>query len=317
MVDVNPDWSRSLDSFFGPGVSWPTKLALTLLALAGLWLVRRLLVGLVERNGVETERIYRWRKATAWTAGLLSFLCIGLIWFDQFRSLGTFLGLLSAGLAIALKDFISSLAAWLYIVIRAPFDAGDRVEIQGIRGDVIDIRLFKFSLIEIGNWVNADQSTGRVVHIPNSHVILHPLYNYSRGFHYIWHEIPILVTFESDWERAKEILLELVEEEAATFVEAARGTLERASRRYYLQFQHLTPIVYTRIADSGVLLTARHICPPRRRRGIESAIAERLLRRLADEPQIDLAYPTSRFYDHRREGKPGLVPSPTTPDAQG
>ena len=71
---------------------------------------------------------------------------------------------------------------------------------------LIDLRIFQFTLMEIGNWVDADQSTGRIVHVPNGSVFVTPLANYAKGFQYIWNEIPVLVTFESDWRRAKEIL---------------------------------------------------------------------------------------------------------------
>ena len=77
-------------------------------------------------------------------------------------------------------------------------------------GDVIDIRLFQFSINEIGNWVDADQSTGRIIHIPNGIVFTEPQANYTAGFQYIWNEIPVLVTFESDWKKAKQILTDIV-----------------------------------------------------------------------------------------------------------
>ncbi|MBZ0114074.1 MAG: mechanosensitive ion channel family protein [Thermoanaerobaculia bacterium] len=301
-------WLGALAGALNEGSGWPAKLALSFLAIVALWLLRRLLVGVVEIRDVEAQSRYRWRKMTAWMTGLASILVVSFIWMDQFRSLTTFLGLLSAGLAIALKDFVAGIAGWLYIVIRAPFTAGDRIEIAGVSGDVIDVRLFKFTLMEIGNWVDADQSTGRVVHVPNGFVISSTLFNYSRGFHYIWNEIPILVTFESNWKKARDLLLEIVEKETHGFTDEAASTLEKAAKRYYLYFTHLTPIVYTRIADSGVLLTIRHICPPRRRRGVGDALAQAILQRFAEHDDIDLAYPTTRYYDHTREGKPELRP---------
>ncbi|HAW79639.1 MAG TPA: mechanosensitive ion channel protein MscS, partial [Balneola sp.] len=68
-----------------------------------------------------------------------------------------YFGLLSAGLAIALKDPVTDLAAWMFIIWRKPFDVGDRIELGKSKGDVIDIRPFKFTILEIGNWVDADQ----------------------------------------------------------------------------------------------------------------------------------------------------------------
>ena len=125
-----------------------------------------------------------------------------------FGSVGTFLGLVSAGIAIALKDPLVNMVGWLFILIRQPFKVGDRIQIGSAAGDVIDIRLFQFSINEIGNWVDADQSTGRIIHIPNGIVFTEPQANYTAGFQYIWHEISVLITFESDWKKAKQILKE-------------------------------------------------------------------------------------------------------------
>ena len=96
---------------------------------------------------------------------------------EGLRSLGTFLGLLSAGLAIALKDVVASMAGWIFILWRRPFQLGDRIQIGDRAGDVVDLRLFQFTLLEIGNWVDADQSTGRSIHVPNGAVFTEPLFN--------------------------------------------------------------------------------------------------------------------------------------------
>ncbi|MFZ0483677.1 MAG: mechanosensitive ion channel domain-containing protein [Desulfobacterales bacterium] len=95
---------------------------------------------------------------------------------------------------------------WFFIMSRKPFKVGDRIEIDQITGDVIDIRIFQFSVVEVGNWIDADQSTGRIVQVPNSKVLREALANYQIGFEYIWHEIPVLITFESDWKKAKGLL---------------------------------------------------------------------------------------------------------------
>lgn len=286
---------------------------MTFVVIAAMLALRWLLVRVVERRNAEVSVRYRWRKATVYFASGLGLVLLGFVWFEKFQSLSTFLGLLSAGLAIALKDFVTAIAGWLFLLVRRPFDTGDRIEIKGYRGDVIDIRVFKFTLMEIGQWVEADQSTGRIVHLPNSLVITEGITNYTRGFPYVWNEIRVDVTFESDWRRAKEILTEIAERETGEFTASAQSDFDRVTSRYLLHFTHLTPIVYTRIAASGVALTVRHICPPRRRRGVEQAIAEAILDRFADEPRIDLAYPTTRIFRHQAEGKPALRPDSLFP----
>ena len=93
------------------------------------------------------------------------------------------------------------MAGWLFIVGKRPFTVGDRIEVDGSAGDVIDVSLFQFTMLEIGNWVDADQSTGRIIHVPNRFAFNKSLANFTQSFGFIWNEANVLITFESDWER--------------------------------------------------------------------------------------------------------------------
>lgn len=275
---------------------------LALLRWLVLWLVRR---------RVEDVRVrYHWRKITAYTAAILGLFLVGRVWLPQVGSLATFLGLLSAGVAVALKDPLVNLAAWLFILWRRPFAVGDRVQVGNFAGDVIDQRLFQFTLLEIGNWVAADQSTGRLVHVPNGQVFTAPLANYTRGFPYIWNELAVLVTFESNWQKAKTILLDVANHHGESMSREAQQRVLRASQQFMIFYSTLNPTVYTSVQDSGVLLTIRYICEARKRRGSAEAMWEDILQRFAEHDDIDFAYPTQRFYDNMREGKPGARATP-------
>jgi small-conductance mechanosensitive channel len=233
----------------------------------------------------------------------IGLLVVGRIWFVGIQSIATFLGLLTAGLAIALQDLVKSLAGWLFVMWRKPFVIGDRIQVGGHAGDVIDIRVFKFSLVEIGNWVDADQSTGRVIHLPNSLILSDVIANFTMGFQFIWNEIPVLVTFESNWEKAKSILMKTADRHAAHISKDAEKRIKEASKRYMIFFTALSPTVYTSVRDCGVLLTVRYLIAPRNRRGSEQAMWEDILKEFAGCGDIDFAYPTQRFYDNTREGK--------------
>lgn len=129
--------------------------------------------------------------------------------------------------------------------------------------------------------------------------------NYTQGFNFIWDEVAVTVTFESDWRKAKEILGRVAKEVSVVPSESAVAQLHEAGSRYRVQYQHLTPIVWTSVADIGVTLTMRYLCEPRRRRRTQEQVWERVLDAFAACPDIDFAYPTTRFYDNRAEGKPG------------
>ena len=130
------------------------------------------------------------------------------------------------------------------------------------------------------------------------------LANYSRGFQYLWHEIPVLITFESDWRKAKDILLEIAKKHAEELSGSAERRVRQAAKKFMIFFSKLTPIVYTTVRDCGVLLTIRVLCEPRARRGTEEAIWEDILDEFSKCDDIDFAYPTQLFYNNMTEGKP-------------
>lgn len=281
------------------------KLFSTIIIVLILWLFRLIAFRIVWKNTEDAQIRYRWRKWLTYIAVFMGMLLVGRVWFAGIGSFATYLGLLSAGLAIALKDLVTGIAGWFFILWRKPFNTGDRIQVGSFTGDVIDIRLFKFSLMEVGNWVDADQSTGRVAHVPNSFVLSEVVTNYSQGFRFIWNEVGVLVTFESNWEKAKDILKKIGQEHGAHLSAAAEKKLKEASKRYMIFYTSLTPTVYTSVKDSGVMLTLRYLIEPRSRRGSEQDVWEAILRHFAVCDDIDFAYPTQRFYNNQNEGKSG------------
>jgi small-conductance mechanosensitive channel len=306
------DWVQSV-----LGLTPDTQLRL--LASAGLvllmGLLRWLVLGLVHRRVLDPRDRYRWHKgATYLTVFLCAVLLLTRVWLVDLGGFATYLGLLSAGLAIALKDPLASFAAWIFILWRRPFEVGDRVQMGEHAGDVVDIRLFQFTLLEIGNWVQADQTTGRLVHLPNSLLFTTPVANFTRGFQSIWTELPVLVTFESDWRKARSLLQEIALQHGANAAVQAGAELAAAARRFALPRSATDPAVYLSVEASGVLLTLRTPCVPRARREVTDAIWQDILEAFAGCPDIDFAYPTTRWYANDTEGKPAMRPAVPDPD---
>ena len=277
----------------------------TALFLAFVWGVRQLVLVAVRRQTQDVRVLYRWRKTSSYIAVVAAFFGLVAIWVGSLGALGTFLGLLTAGVAIALRDPLVNLAGWAFVLWRKPFAPGDRIAIRDHVGDVIDQRLFQFTILEVGTVTGAGQSTGRIIHIPNGWVFTDSVTNYTGAFAYVWHEIAVVVTFESDWKATKALLATIADEHLETMSEDAERTLRRAARDYLIFYTKLTPIVYTSVVGEGVQLTLRFLTSPRRIRSSEEAVWEALLDALDGRDDIDLAYPTTRFYDNRAEGKPG------------
>ncbi len=273
-----------------------SKILLSLTIILFLYLLKIIVLRIVWRQTKNVKTRYQWKRSISFIMPFLGLILVGSVWLQAFRQFGAFLGLFSAGLAIALKDPLTNLAGWFFILFRHPFVVGDRVQIANHAGDVIDIRLFQFTILEIGNWVEADQSTGRIIHLPNGKVFTEPQVNYSTGFDYIWNEMQVRLTFESNWEKAKKILQDIINQRAENIDRAAEREIFEASKNFMIHYTHLTPYVYTSIKEFGIQLTIRYLCNPRKRRGTENEIWQDILSQFRNHTDIQFAYPTTRFY---------------------
>ena len=279
------------------------KVIITFLSLFLFFLIKRLTVFLSTRKIHQLNTRYLAIKTMNYLSGIILILILLRVWTSGFSQIITYIGILSAGLAIALQKPILNFAGWFFIIAQRPFTSGDRIEVNGQIGDVVDIGLFQFSMLEVGKWVRADQSTGRIIHIPNGIVFGESVTNYHTGFSFIWDEVSVTITFESKWEKAKKMLLEIANRHVAIDKHRAQKEVHNASSRYYINYKHLTPIVWTRVIDNGIVLTMRYPSEPRKRRLIETEIWEDVLREFSQCDDIDFAYPSQRFYFNPVEGK--------------
>lgn len=270
-----------------------------------VYLLVRITRRFLEHNIEDVGRRHVLRKwvGYGYTAALLLF---GVALFaESLAGFGTVVAVLLAGIAVALQDVVKSFVGWLFISGRSGIDIGSRVEVDGVLGDVVDIGVLKTTLLEVGNLVYGRQSTGRLVSIPNHKVLSEPVLISAAVNPFVWQEVRITVTYESDWERAEAILREVGEEiYREVEPELARGFREM-ERRYAFRYGKRTPIVYVSLAPSGVDLTLRYLIHDRRRRGSIDRVSRRVLQTVAAEPRVNLAYPTQRVVG---EGPPVFPP---------
>lgn len=282
--------------FFTDPSQWQIRLLVTFAVVVAVFVFRLIILRVVRKRVDDPEIWYRTQKVSSYGGSFIVVVVATFIWF-RVSNIGAWVGVVSAGIAIALADILRNFAGWGYILLRRPFKVGDRIEIDGQAGDVVDVRSQRFSILEIKNWVDADQSTGRIIQIPNGLLFSKPLANYTEGFPYIWHEVPMLVTFESDWKRGEELMREALSEHAPSMAsEEARRAIREAATEYRIRYTHLTPTTYVSVKDSGVMITGRAIIPVRSRRHVDTTIWRSLLEKLDAEPAVELAYPTVRTY---------------------
>jgi small-conductance mechanosensitive channel len=199
------------------------------------------------------------------------------------------MGIFGAGIAFASQEVIGSFAGYLNIVSSSIYRIGDRVRIGNVVGDVMDISILRTTVMEIGEWVKADQYTGRIVTIANRAVFADPVYNYTQHWGYLWDEITLPVTYTSDWRRATEIMLE----HGQTYTEAlhadAGARLGKMLERYPLQRTQVAPTIYLTITDNWIELTLRYIVDARERRKIKGQLHQELLQHFEEETTITVA----------------------------
>lgn len=269
---------------------------------------------LVAQQIEDVNRRHALRKAIGYILTALLVLFAFALFADSLAGFTTVLGLVLAGVAVALQDVLKSVVGWLYLSARSGVEVGSRVEIGGVTGDVIDIGVLKTTVLEVGNLVFGRQSTGRLITIPNFQMLSANVVVSGAENPFIWQEVRVTVPFESDWRRAEEILRAAGEEQHAEVAPELDSGFRRLEKRYAFKYGTLTPIVYLTLGSYGVQLTLRFLTVVRRRRGSEDRVVRRLLADFA-AAGIPFAYPTYRAVGAGDEPPPFTVgaPGPTAP----
>lgn len=271
------------------------RLLVTMVILVFIILIRFLLLRIAGRRVQNQGSRIRWRTNSTYFA-IMAFLVFAFpVWLPSLRSMATVLGLFGAGILIVFKEVFLNLAAWFYIMIRRPFELGNRISLGTVSGDVLDIRLFEFSVMEVSPRNLGGQSTGRIVHLPNQLLWTLPLGNASKEFSFNWNEIRVPVKISSDWKRAEEILKEIATSKTELISETDRR-IKHSADNYAIVFSRLHPGIFLEFQGGAVVLTLRHLAEPRSRRMTVDAIWRQIIERFAEEGiELDSNYvePTS------------------------
>lgn len=289
LLESPPEWVVA--------IPWGWVAALLLIIVG--YVAYRVLARRIGDQVADAERRHRYRKRVRYTVGTMVLIALIVLFIDRIRELGTLLGFVGAGVAIALREYLASVLAWFYILTQRNIVLGSRIEIGTARGDVIDIGLFKLTLVEVRGDGLGEQSSGRLVTVPNYKVLMDPVYLFSSAAPYVWDEMDFLLTHESDWERARDLIDQIGREVTAPHQAEVAAGFRRLGDRYAFRPGITTPIVYVSIAESGVELKLRYLTHVRQRRTNRDEISRRVLRLLRENSGIQLAYPTTRSF--RRE----------------
>lgn len=221
-----------------------------------------------------------------------AFVGILVLWARLLQHTGTFLGILGAGLAIALREPLLSIAGRIAILAGHMFSVGDRIQISTMSGDVIDVGFFYTRMMEIGNWIHGDQVTGRIVQIPNSQVFGTPIFNYTQNFSYIWDEITIVITYASDYQSAIRIMTDVGAEYTREFLQGAEHELEKMQLYFLVPTVDVKPTVFLRVTDNWLELSMRYVTDPKKRRVVTNYLYTEIFERFRERGNIQIASST-------------------------
>ena len=223
---------------------------------------------------------YRARKLITFLGYLVGILFITIVFSDQLGHLTVAFGVAGAGVAFALQEVIASIAGWVEISLGRFYQIGDRVQVGGIMGDVVDIGVLRTTLMECGQWVNSDLYNGRIVRIANSFVFKEPVFNYSAHFPFLWDEITVPIKYGSDYRLARDILQRVADEVVGDDATHARAAWKGVVERYVIGDERVEPTVTVVANDNWMDFTVRYVVDYKRRRITKDQLFMRILEEL-------------------------------------
>ena len=256
------------------------KIVTIFIGIAVIWII----VKTIQRNVLgkikDNDNRYKAKKFGGFVGFLLTVLLITVVYSDKLGGLTVAFGVAGAGIAFALQEVIASFAGWLAIMFGGFYKTGDRVELGGIKGDVMDIGVLRTTIMETGKWVDGDLYNGRIVLVANSFVFKEPVYNYSGDFPFLWDEIKIPIQFGSNYQKTNEILLEIGKEVAGDLSEQSIEKWKLLQNKYRLEDAQTEPMVSLVANDNWVEFTLRYIVNYKRRRATKTELFTKILKEI-------------------------------------
>lgn len=269
------DWLKEMNI-----PEWVTTLALALGIVIFIRLIFVFIKGRIDKSAVAQDR-YKTKKVLDFVSYIIIILAL---LFTYSKNLGGFtvaLGVAGAGIAFALQEVIASVAGWMALMFGNFYRTGDRVQLGGIKGDVIDIGVLRTTLMETGQWVDGDLYNGRIVRVANSFVFKEPVFNYSGDFPFLWDEIKIPVQYGSDYALAKSIFEKVANTLVAANAEEGKRVWKSMVKKYLIEDARLEPMISLVANDNWVEYTIRYVVDYKRRRMTKNDLFESILKEVA------------------------------------
>lgn len=271
-----------------------SKIATIFLGIAIIWLfvklVQKMLISKIQAN----DSHYKAKKISSFVGYFLTFLLLIIIFKDKLGGFSVALGVAGAGVAFAMQEVIVSFAGWLAILFGGFYKTGDRVQLGGIKGDVMDIGVIRTTIMETGQWVDGDLYNGRIVLVANSFVFKEPVFNYSGDFPFLWDEIKIPIQYGSDYEEAKQIILDAAKSVSMDVGQKTKAKWKDLQAKYRLEDATTEPMISLITTDNWVEFTLRYVVNYKKRRATKTELFTIILKNI-EQTKGKIKFASSTF----------------------
>lgn len=283
------------DFLYNPTVG---KIVTFCIGVALIWILIKWLQNRLFTKIKDNDNKYRANKLSSFIGYFLTILLLTIIFSDRLGGFTVAFGVAGAGIAFALQEVIASFAGWLAILFGNFYKSGDRIQLGGIKGDVMDIGVLRTTLMETGEWVDGDLYSGRIVLIANSYVFKEPVFNYSGDFPFLWDEIKIPVQFGSNYDKAENIILAAGKAVAGDLSQASKDNWINLQNTYRLEDAQTDSMVSLIFNDNWVEYTLRYVVEYKKRRITKTKLFKKILMDIeATNGEIKLASATFQMVE--------------------
>lgn len=285
---------QSLASVMGKGLINFVYAMLILLALLVVYKVSKgLIIAAMRRQNRTEAQVRQFLSMWRYSFMLVAIVFVIVSLSGSLAAMGLTVAFISIILGWSLQRPVTGVAAWLMVMIKRPFVIGDRIIVQGVRGDVLDISPTHIMLGEVGGTVGGEESSNRGILIPNAILFDQMVINYavSEEAKYILDEVPVRVSYDSDYKLAEQTLISCAREVTSEII----------------QETGLEPEVRAEFFDSGIIMRLRYRSIAVDRQRISTQIVARVMDAFSSSSRIGFAYPHSAV-EYRLSNSASLPP---------
>ena len=274
------------------------KIVTIFIGIAVIWMVVKTIQKNIFSKITDNDNRYRAKKLGTFAGYILSLILLTVVFSDKLGGFTVAFGVAGAGIAFALQEVIASFAGWLAIIFGDFYKTGDRVELGGVKGDVMDIGVLRTTIMETGQWVDGDLYNGRIVLIANSYIFKAPVFNYSGDFPFLWDEIKIPIQFGSNYEKTTAILQKVGNEVAGDLTTLSKTKWTGMQKKYLLEDAQTEPMVSLIFNDNWVQFTLRFVVGYKKRRLTKTLLFTKILTEIeATKGEIKFASATFQLVE--------------------